>query len=72
MISYNWCFNHGFNFQDFVCNEYHDLTISCLNLSDIAFITVKDVDYRCTIHNICKYEVINLSKNSVFDDRGYL
>ena len=23
-----WFFNHGFKFQDFVCNDCHDLTIS--------------------------------------------
>ena len=28
-------------------------------LSDIAIITVKDVDYRCIIHKIDKYEAIN-------------
>ena len=32
-------FNHGFKFQDSVCNGCHDLTMLCLNLSDIAIIT---------------------------------
>ena len=31
-------------------------------LSDIAIITVKDVDYRCIIHKIDKYEAINFLK----------
>ena len=36
-----WFFNHGFKFQDSACNGCHDLTIFCLNISDIATSTVK-------------------------------
>ena len=54
----SWLFNHGFKFQDFVCNGCHGLAILCLNVSNI---TVRNVDYRCIIHNI----TINLLKNSV-------
>ena len=36
MICHYWFFNHGFKFQDFVCNAWHDLTMLCLNISDIA------------------------------------
>ena len=31
-------------------------------------ITVKNVDYRCIIHNISKYEAINLLSNSILVD----
>ena len=43
-----------------------------VNISDIAIITVKNVDYRCIIHNISKSEAINLLENSVLEDRGYI
>ena len=43
----------------------------CLNISDIAIITVKNVDYHCIIYNISKSEAINLLENSVLKDRGY-
>ena len=36
-------FNHGFNFQDYGCYGYHDLTILSVNISDIAIITVKNL-----------------------------
>ena len=39
-------FNHGFKFQDSICNGCHDLTTLCLNISDIAIITVKGAAYR--------------------------
>ena len=58
-------FNHGFKFQDYVCNGCHDLTMLSVNISDIAIIIVKNFDYRCIIHSISKSDAINLSKNSV-------
>ena len=72
MICHHWLFNHGFKFQDSVCNGCHGLTILCLNISDIGIITVKDVDYRCIIHSTSKSEAISLLKNSVLEDRGYI
>ena len=43
-----------------------------VNISDIANVTVNDVDYCCTTHDICKSEAINLLKNYVLDNRGYI
>ena len=54
--------DHGYQFQDSVCNCCHDLTMLSVNISDIAIITFKDVDYRCIIHYISTYEIINLLK----------
>ena len=72
MICHYWFFNHGFKFQDSVCNGCHDLTMLSVNISDIAIITVKNVDYRCIIHNISKSEAINLLENYVLEDCGYI
>ena len=63
--------NHGFENQYYVCTGCHDLSMLCLNVSDIAIITVKNVDYCCIIYNISKSEVINLLENSVLEDRDY-
>ena len=70
MICDYFFFNHGLEFQYSVCNGCHDLSMLCLNISDIAIITVKNVDYCCIIHNISKSEAINLLENSVLGDRG--
>ena len=72
MIFHYWFLNHGFKFQDYVCNCCHDLTMLSVNISDIAIIIVKNVEYRCIIHNISKSEAINLLKNFVLEDRGYI
>ena len=72
MICHYWFFNHGFKFQDFVCNGCHNLTMLSVNISDIAIITVKNIDYRCIIHSISKTELINLVESFVLEDREYL
>ena len=43
MICHYFLFNHGFKFQDSVCNSCHDLTMLCFNISNIAFITFKNI-----------------------------
>ena len=64
MICHHYFFNHGFKFQNYVCNGCHNLTMLTVNISDIAIITVNNTDYRCIVHNISKFEAINLLENS--------
>ena len=72
MICHYWFFNSGFKFQDSVCSGCHDLTMLCLNISDVSIITVKNVNSRCIIHNISKSEAINLIESDVLENRGYI
>ena len=72
MICHYWFFNHGFEFQDSVCNDCHDLTMLSVNIRNIAIITIKNVDYRCNNHNIIIFEAINLLEYYVLEDRGYI
>ena len=44
----------------------------CLNISNIAIITIKNVDYRCIIHKISKCGAINLLKSAVLKNCGYI
>ena len=46
MFCHYWFFNHGFKYQDSVCNGCYDLLMQCVNISDIALITVKGADYH--------------------------
>ena len=43
-----------------------------VNLSNIAIITVKGVDYGFIIDDISKSKTIHLLENSELDDRGYI
>ena len=72
IIYHSWFFNEGFEFQDSVCSGCHDLTMMCFNISNIAIITVKGIDYRFIVNDIRKSEAINFLENSVLDDRGYI
>ena len=65
-------FNHVFKFQDYVCNVCHDLTMLSANINNIAIITVKNADCCCIIHNVSKSEAINLLKNFVLENCGYI
>ena len=41
-------------------------------MSDVAIIIVKNADYSRIIHNISKFEAINLLKYYVLENRGYI
>ena len=60
LVCHDLFFNHGLKFQDSLCNGCHDLIILCLNISHIAFITVKGVDYSCIIYDISTSEVYDI------------
>ena len=46
-----------------VCNRCHDLIMVSMNLSNIAMLNMKDVDYCCIISRISQSEAINLMEN---------
>ena len=41
-----------------------------VNISNVAIIIIKNVDYCCIIHSISRSEAINLFENSVFENCG--
>ena len=51
---------------------YVMVVILSVIIIDIAIIMVKNVDYRCIIHNTINSEAIDLLKNSVLEDCGYI
>ena len=55
--------NKGFKFQQNICNRCHYLLMMSMNLSNIAFLNVKDTGYRCINCGISKFEAINLLRN---------
>ena len=54
-----------------MATRWYSETLS-VNVSNIAMTTFKNVDYRCIIHKISKSETVNLLKNYVLNDRGYI
>ena len=72
MVCHYWSFKHGFKFQHSICSGCHTLTIFCLNISNIAIITINNVGYCCIIYGISKSEAIHLLKNSKLGDRRHI
>ena len=64
-------FNHGLEFEDSICNGSHYLLMLCLDIGDIAIVTVIGADNCYIIYEISKFEAIHLL-NSAFEDRGYI
>ena len=66
-----WFYNHGFKFQDCICNGYHDFAIFYLHV-----ILVKNVYYRCFLfvffHGINQSEAISLLENFALEYFGYI
>ena len=58
MVCHYWFFNHGFKYEDSVCNNCHDFLIQCADISNIAIVTVKVADYCCIIYSISKSNAI--------------
>ena len=48
------------------------MEILSLNISDIAVITVKNVDCCCIVHDSSRSESINVSKNFVLEKWAYI
>ena len=66
-------FNHGCKLQDSVCNGCHVLAMLSINISDIAIITIKNIDYSSINQRfISKSEAFNLLESSVLEDNGYM
>ena len=66
-ICHYWDFlKIGIQFETNVWNRCHDFLMMSLNLSNIAILNIKSVDYCCIISEISKSEDIILMQNIDF------
>ena len=50
MLYHYWCFKDvGYNFQPYLCNGCHAVSIMAYELKNIAILNAKSVDYRCIL-----------------------
>ena len=71
MICNHYYFKNKFNYQPYVCNEYHDFSMTVMNLSDFFILNIKNNDYRVYISNIDEKEAIIIKKTNL-DNKGAL
>ena len=65
MVCNHYYFKDKFNYQPYVCNDYHNFSMTVMDLSDFFIINIKGNDYRVCISNI-------IFRNSNLDDKGVL
>ena len=53
----------GFKFQPDVCNDFHNVLMMSMNLSDIASLNMHGTDYCCIISGVSKIKAINIMQN---------
>ena len=53
MICHCWYFKDiEINYQPYVCNKCHDLSMVVKDLKDLLILKIKGVDYRCYVFNM--------------------
>ena len=73
VICHYWFFKDvGFEFEEHVCNKYHDLLMIAYSLKDIAILSAKGDTFRCILIGISKNEGLKRLNNSVTYDRRVL
>ena len=68
MICHYWYFKDiGYEYEQYVCNECHGLSMMVYDLDDFMILNVKVIDYRCFVVNMRKInDPIKLLNNSAF------
>ena len=70
---HNWYFkNIGYEYEPYVCNGSHDLSMMVYDLDDFMILNIKVVDYRCLVFNMSKNTAVKLLNNSQLDNKGTL
>ena len=65
MLCHYWYLKDiGYEYQQYVCNRCHNLSMMVYELNDFMILNIKSVDYRCFVFNICKNTAIKLLNNS--------
>ena len=70
MICHYWYFKDiGYEFQPYVCNKCHDVSVKVYDLDNFLILNTKGVDYRCFMCNMSKNTAIKLLNNSKLDGK---
>ena len=59
-----------FKYEPYHCNGSHDLMQKAMNFNDVAFASVKGIDYTIHFWYMSKKDTINIMKSSNFIEKG--
>ena len=69
MICHCWYFlDIGYNYEPYLCNRCHDLSMMVYDLDDFMILNIKDVDYKCSVCNMSKGTTIKQLNNDQIPD----
>ena len=73
MICLYWYFKDiGYEYEQYICNGCHDLSIMVYDLDDFMILNIKGVDYRYLVCNMSKNTATKLLNNSALDNKDIL
>ena len=73
MLCHYWYFKDvGYNFQPYVCNVCHAVTMMAYELKNIAILNAKGVNYGCILWGSSRDEAVNRLNNSVLENKDAL
>ena len=68
----NACSFISYEYEQYVCDGCHDLSMMVYDLDDFVVLNIKDVDYRSFVCNMSKNNAIKLLNNSALDNKDIL
>ena len=69
MLCNYWYFKDiGYEYQQYVCNGCHDLSVMVYDLNDFMILNMKSVDYKSFVFNRSKNDAIRLLNNPQLDN----
>ena len=72
MVCNYYYFKDKSDYQLYVYNDFHNFSMTVIDLTDIFVLKIKNVGYRVCISNIDKKETISIFKTSNLGDKGVL
>ena len=62
----------GYEYEQYVCNVFHHLSMIFYDLDDFMILNIKLVDYRCFVFNMSTNTAIKLLNVSPLDNKSIL
>ena len=70
-ICHYWYFlDKNFKYDPYLCNGCHDLMQKAINFNNVAIFSVTESDYRIHFWYMSKNDVMNIMKNSNWNEKN--
>ena len=70
LCSYWYCINKNFNYQKYMCNGCHDMSMKAISMQNIAIIYHNGHAYHVSFVFMSKNDAFNLTKSLIIIDKN--